>query len=132
MINIILYFVLSVALGITKAIVDTLSFRKGTNIFPSSWQIDNSWRNKWKNGDPNQGEKFWGSSRWFVPFTDAFHFTGMINHIIIFLMIGIFHFIQVESIWSILFLYLVGGYVLSRTVFHVFYTYIFIKNNVNE
>ena len=109
MINIILYFVLSVALGITKAIVDTLSFRKGTNIFPSSWQIDNSWRNKWKNGDPRQGEKFWGSSRWLVPFTDAFHF------------------IHVESIWLILFLYLGCGYVLSRTVFHIFYTYIFIK-----
>ena len=129
MIKIILFFVLSVALGITKAIVDTLSFRKGKNIFPDSWQIDNSWKNKWKNGDYRQGEKFWGSSRWFVPFTDAFHFVGMINHIIIFLMIGIFHFIKVESIWSILGWYLVGGYILSRTIFHVFYTYLFLKKN---
>ena len=127
MIKIILFFVLSVALGITKAIVDTLSFRKGKNIFPDSWQIDNSWKNKWKNGDPHQGEKFWGSSRWFVPFTDAFHFVGMINHLTVFLMIGVFHFIQVESIWSILGWYLGCGYVLSRTTFHVFYTYIFIK-----
>ena len=127
MIKIILFFVLSVALGITKAIVDTLSFRKGKNVFPSSWQIDNSWKNKWKNGNPRQGEKFWGSSRWFVPFTDAFHFVGMINHLTVFLMIGVFHFIQVESIWSILGWYLGCGYVLSRTAFHVFYTYIFIK-----
>lgn len=33
------------------------------------------WRNKWKNGDKSQGERFWGSSRWFVVFTDAHHLT---------------------------------------------------------
>ena len=32
-----------------------------------------TWRNKWKNGDNNQGERFWGSSRWFVIFTDKWH-----------------------------------------------------------
>lgn len=33
------------------------------------------WKNKWKNGDKSQGEAFWGSSRWFVVFTDAHHLT---------------------------------------------------------
>lgn len=127
MINIFIFFTLSVVLGITKAIVDTLSFRKGKNIFPSSWQIDNSWKNKWKNGDYRQGEKFWGSSRWFVPFTDAFHFVGMVNHIIIFLMVGVFAFIEIKNTKLSLIWGLGGGYVLSRTIFHIFYTYIFIK-----
>jgi len=27
-----------------------------------------------KNGDPQQGERFWGSSRWFVPFTRCLSF----------------------------------------------------------
>lgn len=36
--------------------------------------IDLAWKNKWKNGDPAQGEKFWGSSRWFVGLTqDRWH-----------------------------------------------------------
>lgn len=36
---------------------------------------EEAWRNKWKNGDPLQGEKFWGSSRWFVFVTDFYHLT---------------------------------------------------------
>lgn len=32
-----------------------------------------SWRNKWKNGDPTQGEKYLGSSTVFVPFEDLWH-----------------------------------------------------------
>ncbi len=32
-----------------------------------------SWENKWKNGDPDQGERFWGSSTIFVSFTDFWH-----------------------------------------------------------
>lgn len=32
-----------------------------------------SWKNKWKNGDKLQGERFLGSSTIFVLFTDAWH-----------------------------------------------------------
>jgi hypothetical protein len=32
-----------------------------------------SWQNKWKNGDRNQGEKFFGSSTFLVWTTDAWH-----------------------------------------------------------
>ena len=35
---------------------------------------ESSWRNKWKNGDPEQGEKFFGSSTFLVWFTDLFHY----------------------------------------------------------
>lgn len=38
--------------------------------------------NKWKNGkDSTDGEKFWGSSRWFVFLTDPWHFYNMVRHV---------------------------------------------------
>lgn len=129
MINTLLFFSLVLVLGVTKAVVDSLSFRRKeygqSNIFPQSWQIESSWRNKWKNGDPKQGERFWGSSRWLVPITDAFHFAGLINHLIIFALIGLFHNIEIVFWWEWI-VYLAGGYILSRTFFHIFYTYIFV------
>ena len=65
--------------GISNAIMDVIRFRYSTSIFKKFknqqwWNPSISWINKWKNGDHTQGEKFWGSSRWFVRFTDAWHF----------------------------------------------------------
>ena len=37
------------------------------------WYKSISSKNKWKNGDKSQGEKFWGSSTIFVMFTDGWH-----------------------------------------------------------
>lgn len=38
--------------------------------------------NKWKNGkDSTDGEKFFGSSRWFVALTDPWHWYNMWRHI---------------------------------------------------
>lgn len=39
-----------------------------------------SYLRKWKNNDPNQGEKYWGSSRWFVADSDLWHKIQFINH----------------------------------------------------
>ena len=54
-----------------KAVQDHISHRGGWpgHVF---WSRE-SWKLKWKNGDPSQGERFWGSSRWFVALTDAWH-----------------------------------------------------------
>jgi len=77
------YFVL-------KAIKDQISFH-----FDGSWlskfpaKYDNfinpsiSWKNKWKNGNPSEGEKFWGSSRFFVMFTDLWHLCDFIQILIL-------------------------------------------------
>ena len=43
-------------------------------IWEGWWNKDESWRNKWKNGDPLQGERFLGSSTVFVWATDGWHF----------------------------------------------------------
>ncbi len=37
------------------------------------WDNTISWRNKWKNRDPNQGEAFPFSSRFLVTFCDGWH-----------------------------------------------------------
>ena len=37
------------------------------------WDYRISWKNKWKNGDPTQGEKFFLSSRMLATYMDAWH-----------------------------------------------------------
>lgn len=39
-----------------------------------------SWRNKYKNGDPEQGRKFFGSTSFFVGVTDAYHATRTLSN----------------------------------------------------
>lgn len=48
---------------------------------PDSWNPDNTWRAKYKNGDPNQGEKFLGSTTIFIGLTDKYHAFGSIQTI---------------------------------------------------
>ena len=62
-----------------NAVMDTLSFRFSQSVFASATNARNwldpqtSWRNKWKNGDPVQGEAFLFSSTALVALTDAWH-----------------------------------------------------------
>ena len=67
---IILSVVFSVIAGISKAIMDK-SEEGVIKWNPLFWHKHKSSVNKWKNGDKAQGERFFGSSRWFVLFTDA-------------------------------------------------------------
>jgi len=46
------------------------------NANPQFWNPDLSWRNKYMNGDPAQGEAFLGSSTIFVAATDGYHAMG--------------------------------------------------------
>jgi len=70
--------------GISDGFNQSLLFRYKTikekfNLDDHFWNPDSSWRNKWKNGDYTQGEKFLGSSTIFVGFTDGYHMTRMIG-----------------------------------------------------
>ena len=65
--------------GICKSIMNITQFHFNNSIFSTfknqKWFNPSiSWKNKWKNGDPKQGEKFLGSSNIFVWVTDAWHF----------------------------------------------------------
>lgn len=53
------------------------------------WNPEISWKNKWQNGDPNQGEAFLGSSTIFVSTTDAYHLTRTLRDVGIFTTIAI-------------------------------------------
>ena len=58
---------------------ETLKFHYNdfTNVFPNNnpkyWNINQSWVNKYKNGDPNQGPKYFGSTTFLVWTTDGYH-----------------------------------------------------------
>lgn len=76
--------------GVMKALQDTISFHWYSSIFSKidkksklhTWlNPEFSWQNKWKEGYKPLGEKFWGSSRWFVPLTDAWHLFDMMKTI---------------------------------------------------
>ena len=63
-------------LAIAKAVMDSIHFNYGGSVFskwPKWFNPETSWKNKWKNGDRNQGEAFPGSSTVFVSFTDGWH-----------------------------------------------------------
>lgn len=72
--------------GIAFGLNETLSHRysnfktKFPNANDNFWNPDLSWRNKWKNGDPNQGEAYFGSSSFLVFSTDGYHLTNFIHH----------------------------------------------------
>lgn len=79
---------------ILKAVSDKILFHFDKSIFAKMpqkywdfWDVRDSWDNKWLNGDPDQGEKFIGSSTIFVMFTDMWHLTKFIQYNIIALLI---------------------------------------------
>lgn len=56
-------------------------FARYPNADRGYWDNSISWRNKWRNGDPQQGEAFLGSSTVFVWSTDALHLSGTISNV---------------------------------------------------
>ena len=66
--------------AISNSIMDKLKFHYSKSRFSKLkgfwkwWFRPTSWKNKWKNGDPNQGEAFFGSATIFVMITNAWHF----------------------------------------------------------
>lgn len=118
---IILSVVFSVIAGISKAICDLSEENKLKFYKKTFWVKSLSWQNKWKNGDKKQGEKFFGSSRWFVMLTDAWHLFGVLfrttfakAYICVGLLISI-------NIWYAFASIVV--YIIFATTFHIFYTY---------
>ena len=77
--------VLLIISAFSKSIMDAIQFHHKESIFSKIkgpfWNLwfnpSESWKLKWKNGDPFQGERFPGSSTIFVWITDAWHFFQM-------------------------------------------------------
>ena len=113
--------VLTIVSGFAKAVMD-LSEEGKIKFKPSRYWIKAmSSPNKWKDGDPRKGEKFFGSSRWFVSLTDAWHVFGFvfrISYAIAFLAIG-----SLALYNPLLPLLAIPAYALFAGVFHIFHTY---------
>ncbi len=70
--------VCSIMQGLCEGIKDASLYHiRGSNQW---WNGKNSWTNKYKNHDPNQGAAFFGSTTVFVSVTDAPHFFNMVSH----------------------------------------------------
>ena len=111
--------------GFAKAVMD-LSEEGKIKFKPSRYWIKSmSSPNKWKDGDPRKGEKFFGSSRWFVSLTDAWHMFGYIfraSYAIAFLAIG-----SLVLYNPLLPLLAIPAYAFFAGVFHIFHTYKILK-----
>lgn len=72
-----LAILLLVISAIGEAVMDTVSHHFYTSIFSFRndmfWNPIDSWRNKYKDGDINNGPKFFGSTTFLVWTTDAWH-----------------------------------------------------------
>jgi hypothetical protein len=71
--------------GIAKGFNETLQFhwkefhRQFPNANPQWYSPSVSWTNKYKNGDPNAGPKYFMSTSLLIMFTDQYHLNNFIN-----------------------------------------------------
>ena len=110
--------------GISEAIMDTLQFHYDNSIFKRFknqrfWYPGFSWMNKWKDGDPKNGERFLGSSTIFVSLTDAWHLFKFIHNQTLFL--GLFFL----SISNLTFSEAIVYFLIARVIFGVSFSLVY-------
>ena len=115
--------------GISEAIMDKLQFHYSLSVFskfnPLFWNPEISWKNKWKNGDSLQGEKFWLSSTLFVFTTDAWHLFKFFRNLFFFSAIHFVLWISFDFCTSLLYTTVLRvGY---GAMFCIFYNKILVK-----
>ena len=82
-------FLLFFFAGLCEAIMDKIQFHFDGTIFKKYgnqlfWNPAISWKNKYKDGDPMKGEKFFLSKTLLVGFTDAWHMFKLFRTFFIF------------------------------------------------
>lgn len=75
--------------GIAEGVMDTIQFHYMSSKFKDFknhlfWDPYHSWRNKYKNGNPEEGERFPLSTTLLVGFTDAWHLFKLLRNLFIF------------------------------------------------
>lgn len=119
---IVLIIALIILSGVSKAMMDTLQFHFEQSVFKNKgnwWNPQLSWKNKY---EWFKGNKVltWLISNPFVAITDAWHFFQFVHAVsfaLVFILITYKYPIWVNLV----------GYISSRFVFHMFYTYILKK-----
>ena len=118
-----------ILMGISEAVMDTLQFHYFKSIFSKSknqlfWDPVISWRNKYKNGDPDQGSRFTFSTTLLVGFTDGWHLFKLLRNL--FLFIGILLLtLSLNTLWTSL-LWICISRILFGVSFTIFYGRFFI------
>lgn len=113
-----------------SAVMDTLQSRYSVSVFSGLPQYGQwfdpvkSWRNKWKDGDPSNGEAFPLSSTALVSMTDAWHFFKTVTVFSILLAV-LAPFTLIVSLSRIRWLAIFAGlYLLYGLVFESFYGWV--------
>jgi len=76
--------------GFCEGVMDTLQFHFYQSTFAQSphhvfWNPTESWRNKYRDGDPSKGPRFFLSTTWLVSLTDGWHLFKLLRNIFLFL-----------------------------------------------
>jgi len=93
--------------------------------FPNLKPNEDSWKNKYKKGDPKQGVKFFGSTTFLVWLTDIHHLTRTINRwssLLALVLLAPF-FLNIFSIQTLI--YILSYYIIWTSGFHIIYTFYF-------
>lgn len=131
---IIIGVLLTIVSGFSKAIMDLSEDKKLKFKNEFFWLKAYSWKNKWKLDDKSNPiskdykyvERFFGSSRWFVMFTDAWHLFGFFynrSNKAVGVCIGI---LSAKYSWWFLVGFIVTSIIYAAT-FHIFHTYKILK-----
>jgi len=130
---IILSIVFAVLSGICKAVMDLSEENKLKFDNKYFWIKAYSWKNKWEldnKGNPivkngRYVERFFGSSRWFVLFADAWHLFGLLFRSFYakaYICVGMLISINIWYSFGVL-----VAYIIFTTTFHIFHTYKILK-----
>ena len=118
--------------GFSESIMDKLQFHYYDSIFNKLknklfWNPEISWKNKYKNGNPEEGEKFRFSSSLFVGLTDGWHLFKLIKNTSLFF--GVFLIFSLSyNIWLSMLLSIILR-VIYGMIFTLFYDVILEKKN---
>jgi hypothetical protein len=87
------------------------------------WNPTISWRNKWKNGNKEDGEDYWGSSTFFVWRTDGWHLCKFLRNrfFSLALTVAVYQDFTHKGFWVFVITYVVLG-VAQSLFFELFYS----------
>lgn len=134
-ISIIILLIIS---AICKAIMDIITYKYDISIFSNLKRFKNwfnpneSWRNKYKDRDPQKGKAFFGSTTFLVWITDAWHFFQMImlSSFMIAIILPINLLFPYFPLWKIITIDLILFLIMKLiygTIFEIFWKKIFLK-----
>ena len=115
-----------------NSIMDVLQFRYSQSIFANQTKHESflnpsvSWRNKWADGDPAQGEAYPGSSTVFVLFTDCWHLAQFLMFTCFEVIILLLLYRLYKFKWYLIVMIFFGMKILFGLTFEVFFSYFLI------